>query len=193
MVVTKRTAVFFGILVAVCGLSIAVVTVLKYAAAPATTSSITTTLPDATVSAIDPTPVAVQNAYADFVYPLGMRPTAQGDKTPPLLASYQYVYQGSGSWQLAISINRLAEPTLTDDSGYGLRKADPDRYQESTITIGSNTFVVMTDMQANGFNRVAFLLHGTLSADIAVYGNDPLGDDGLTAVFKQVLSSWHWH
>lgn len=137
-------------------------------------------------------PIHVQDMYAAFSYPDSLKPlpnpqTPAGD----IVATYSYGKADVEPWHLAITINQLHEPVLTDDSGYVLRRNDPARYHVSNITAGGNTFTVMTDTQTGGFSEAAFTLRGNLSADISLTGDDP-SDTVLPRVFRQVLQSWHW-
>ena len=91
-----------------------------------------------------------------------------------------------------ITINHLHEPGLTYDANYLLRKNHPAQYRPSTVTAGGNTFTVMTDTQAGDFAKAAFALHGDLSADISLTGDDSSGDSTLAAAFQQILLSWQW-
>lgn len=138
-------------------------------------------------------PVAVHNTYANFTYPAGMVPMKTQLPSGHEVALFSYSHRDIESWQLAITINTLPNSTLTDDSGYLFRKNNPSRYQQSTANIHATPILIMTDTQAGGFSKVAFLAHGTLSADISLYGDDSTGTDVLTKAFNQVLSSWHWN
>jgi hypothetical protein len=171
------------------------VVLLRYIAGPASAPTISSpaqkTTPGATFNM---TPQTVHGTYATFMYPTSLAPQAgQQLASGPELATYSYGYRDIESWDLAISINHLAEPILTDDSGYGLRAEDPSRYHETTMTLGHNTFVIMTDTSAGGFSKVAFLLHGTTDADISLYGDDQAGQATLMATFNMVLRSWNWN
>lgn len=155
--------------------------------APAITTAGNTAVP------IPPQPIAVSNAYARFSYPGTMQVMAgaegpMGDE----VAVYNYKMSDVVPWHLAITINHLQEPELTYDSSYLLRKNHPTEYRASTATSGSNTFAVMADTQAGGFSKVAYSLHGDLSADISLTGDDASGDSTLAQAFQQVLQSWQW-
>jgi hypothetical protein len=50
----------------------------------------------------------------------------------------------------------------------------------------------MTDTKSGDFNKVAFILHGTTSADISLTGDDYGGKQVLQPIFNQILSSFHW-
>jgi hypothetical protein len=153
-----------------------------------------------TVGSTAPTPVSqtatltpVHNPYANFSYPNTLSPLAGMDGPHgEEVALYNYGKQDVVPWHLAITINHLQQPSLNSDSGYMVRKDRPSQYQATTITSGSNTFIVMTDTQAGGFGKAAFILHGDLSADISLTGDDSLGGSTLAQVFLQILQSWEW-
>lgn len=135
----------------------------------------------------------VHNPYASFSYPNTLSPLAGMDGPHgEEVAVYNYGKQDVVSWHLAVSINHLQQPTLTSDSSYMVRKDRPSQYQATTVTSGANTFIVMTDMQAGGFGKTAFILHGDLSADISLTGDDSSGGSTLAQAFQQVLQSWKW-
>lgn len=135
----------------------------------------------------------VHNPYASFSYPNPLSPLAGMDGPHgEEVAIYNYGKQDVVPWHLAVAINHLQQPSLSSDSGYTLRKNHPSRYQATTVTSGANTFIVMTDTQAGGFNKAAFLLHGDLSADISLTGDDSSGGSTLAQAFQQVLQSWKW-
>lgn len=140
-----------------------------------------------------PQPIPVANAYAKFSYPGSMQAVV-GAEGPSgyQVATYSYKMANVVPWHLVITIDHLHEPGLKYDTAYLMRKDDPARYQVSTTTVDSNTFTVMTDTQAGGFNKAAFSLHGDLSADISLTGDDSSGDTTLAQAFQQVLQSWHW-
>ena len=175
------------------GACIAAASIRHHLSGPASASTIGTVSADAsTVSSFDATPKPERGTYASFSYPAGLTPVAPQPLPAAELAAYGYTYRDSESWRLSITINRLAEPTLRDESGYALRKQNPAQYQESTMAIGDNTFVVMTDRGVGGFSKVAFLLRGNRSTDISLYGDDPQGIQNLQTTFMMVLHSWQW-
>jgi hypothetical protein len=96
------------------------------------------------------------------------------------------------SWHLAITINHLPEPLLTEDSGYLMRKDNPSRYRMSTVSDNGNRFVVMTDTQVTDFGEVAFILHGSMSANISLVGDNPAGSTPLQNTLQAILASWRW-
>jgi hypothetical protein len=157
---------------------------------PVTTTNITVAAAPAT-----PTipPVEVKGTYASFSYPGTLKPlTGLSGPTGDELAVYNFGKPDIESWHLAISINQLSQPTLTDDSGYVLRENDPSLYQPSYATYGKNAFSIMTYTKAGDFNETAFMLDGDKSADISLIGNDPSGISVLANAFRQVLQSWNW-
>lgn len=154
-----------------------------------------------TVGSTAPAPVsqaatlsAVHDTYASFSYPNTLSPLAGMDGPHgEEVAVYNYGKQDVVPWHLAITINHLQQPSLTSDSGYMVRKDHPSQYQAATLTSGANTFIVMTDTQAGGFGKAAFILHGDLSADISLTGDDSSGGSTLAQTFQQILQSWKWN
>lgn len=141
-----------------------------------------------------PQPILVDGTYAKFSYPGGMQPmTGMEGPMGEEVAVYNYKMPDTVPWHLAITINHLHEPGLSYDTNFLVRKNHPDQYQQSTLTANGNTFTVMTDTQAGGFAKVAFVLHGDLSADISLTGDDSSGDTTLAQAFQQVLTAWRWN
>ena len=187
----RRSAVLtLAFLVLICLIAVLSVHLVNK---PVSAPIITTNNPAPTTAAPPPQLVKVDGTYANFSYPSSMR-TMTNAQTPtsPVLDSYNYLKTDILTWHLAIAISHLNTPSLNDDSSYVFRKNNPTEYQESTVTYGDNTFIVMTDVQAEGFSEVAFSLHGNMDATISLLGDDPNGDSGLDTTFQQVLQSWDW-
>lgn len=140
-----------------------------------------------------PKMIIIHSAYASFTYPNNMTPEVQ-QATPNAsgLATFTFMKKDLVDWDLVITINRLSSSNLTSDAGYNLRKGDPSVYAPSTITTGSNTFAVMTDMTAADFSEVAFSVHGDMSADISLQGADATDENILPTTFREILDSWKW-
>jgi hypothetical protein len=160
---------------------------------PANAAKITTTTPSTAQTPPPPKPVTVNGAYASFSYPDSMHSEAStqaSNKTE--LATYVYAKSDIESWRLAIAITQLESPSLDSDDSYTGRVDEPSEYKETTVTYGNNTFMVMTDLDAEGFGEVAYILHGNTDATIALTGDDASGTSGLETTFQQVLQSWQW-
>jgi hypothetical protein len=184
----KRVAIPVGIIVL---LAVGAVLLLHQLGKPVSATAIVTTGNTAVPKPSQP--IAVSNAYARFTYPGTMQPiTGMQGPTGEIVAIYNYKMTDVVPWHLSITINLLHESGLTYDSAYLLRKNHPAQYQPSTVTVDNNTFTVMTDTQAGNFSKVAFTLHGDLSADISLTGDDANGDTTLAQAFQQVLHSWQW-
>jgi hypothetical protein len=151
------------------------------------TSSMTTS-----ISMFNNTPVAVRNAYFSFTYPTSMHAYTQQPLKLPEIADYSYGYSDIESWQLAVSAQTLGGPTLSQDSSYLYRAQHSSQYQLSNTTINGEPVTIVTDTQASGFSKVAFLLFGSDVVHVSLYGNDTSGTSVLNNVFTQVLSSIKW-
>jgi hypothetical protein len=193
--VVRRWAAKLGLVsLIVIGLLIAVIKGMSYLTGPVHATDIpASATPISSAPSFDMQPIPISNPYASFTYPAALKPMPTQSPHGSALVTYTYGYRDIESWELNITVNRLAEPILTDDGGYDFRKVNPNRYEESTTTIGQNSFKIMSDTTAGGFSKVAFNLHGSLSADISLYGDDPNGQADLNATFQQILSSWQWH
>jgi len=187
----KRTYVLVGILLVIL---VAGVWFFHELTKPSQAAIITTSsAPTPQTTQTSAPPVTVHGTYASFTYPGALKPVAnQPSLSGGELAEYEYKKSDVETWYLVISISRLGGPTLMDDSGYLLRKNNPSQYQANTLTYGDNTFIIMTDTQATDFNEVAFSLHGNISGDISLTGDDGAENASLKAALEQVLSSWQW-
>lgn len=143
-------------------------------------------------SSFNLTPVNVIGKYIVFDYPASLIPDTSSTNSGTTPESYLYKFQDLQPWLLAISVNKLSQPSLNYDSSFSIRKLDPSRYQESTRVIGSNTFYVFKDLSTSGFSQTAFVINGTKSVDISLYGNDQSGFNNLSNTFNMVLNSFEW-
>lgn len=168
----------------------------RYVSAPSQ-SQITT--PNSSLSSLsntstfNNTPVIVQNSYFSFSYPTALKPYKQQPVNGPMIANYSYGYRDIESWELTITAQMIPQPSLTNDSAYNFRSQHPDQYQLVNETINSQPVAVMTDTQASGFSKVAFLLHGNYVINVSLYGNDTSGTGILSSVFSQVVQSLQWN
>jgi len=139
------------------------------------------------------TPTTVTGTYISFAYPKVLSvDTATQKPQYPILESYVYKYKDIESWLLAVTVTDLQSDSLKADSSYYARLLNPAEYQLSTVTVHNNTFQVMTDTQAVGFSKVAFLLHNNMAVDISLTGNDDLGTTNLQKTFNIVLGNFNW-
>lgn len=160
---------------------------------PVNARTITTTPPTIAKAPPPPSLIPVSNVYASFSYPDSLYPEQNAPTAEsPVLASYNYVKPDIQTWVLAVDFTQLKSPSLNMDSSYVIRKVNPAEYQESNVTYGNNTFIVMNDTVAVGFSETAFILRGDMDATISLTGNDAIGISGLETVFQQVLQSWKW-
>jgi hypothetical protein len=134
----------------------------------------------------------VSGSYASFNYPTALRPKKQQPVSGSTLAAYSYEYPGTGSWELAISINILAAGSKNSDSGYYARIENPNKYRETATSINGVPVIIMTDTQTAGYSKVAFLFHNSESADIALSSNSTQDQTLLDKTFSQVIGSWQW-
>jgi hypothetical protein len=130
--------------------------------------------------------------HISFDYPASLTPDPNSATSTSIPESYLYKYSDTQTWLLAISVNKLNQPSIDSDSNYQARKNDPTRYQESTVTEGDHAFYVMKDLDASGFAEVAFILNGNTSTDISLAGYDQAGNVNLENTFNMVLSSFQW-
>jgi hypothetical protein len=137
-------------------------------------------------------PVTVQTDYASFQYPAALMPLPNVSAVSPVLASRSYSYGDIENWRMSINVTQINGQTIDSDSGYQLRATQSDRYAQSDAIYGNQDFTVMTDTQAAGFSKVAYLAHGNQVAEISLYGDDAQSLQTLQATFATVLGSWQW-
>ncbi len=138
-------------------------------------------------------PVPVSNAYAQFSYPSFLTPLKQqqpaGGST---LAAYGYEYHAAVPWQLTVTINYVPGSLANNDSAYYAMVQNAARYQKTMETVNGHPVTVVTDLTAGGFSKIAFLFHGTYSANIAVNGIDQQYTEQEQATLDQIVKSWNW-
>lgn len=144
-------------------------------------------------STFNNTPVTVRNSYFSFSHPAALKPYVQQPVTAPMIANYSYGYRDIESWELTITAQTIPQSTLTNDSAYSYRSQHPEQFQLVNETINGHPVAVMTDAQASGFSKVAFVLQGNYIINVSLYGNDTSGTDILSSVFSQVLNSLQWN
>jgi hypothetical protein len=153
------------------------------------------------VSTVQPTskPVVtmepVTTAYANFSYPSSF--TQQTSSEPiqsPVLANLIYTKSDVTHWQLIVSIISVNQAALTADSGYLLRVSQPTNYQASTSKVAATgqKFTVLRDVPTGDYNAVAYSLHGSTVAEVAIDGSDNSGNSTVEATLQSVLATWRW-
>jgi hypothetical protein len=192
----RRTAQAFRITLSllVIGLIVGAYSFLRYVNSPASASNIVspaTTLSQKT-STIKSTPVTVSDPYANFSYPSIFKPLKQQPNTGNILASYGYEHHALLPWQLVVTINFLPSDSTKDDSAYYAMSQNPTRYNALTSTVNGNQVTTMTDLESGGFSKIAFLFHGSYSADISFNSDDAQNASEEQAILTQVLQSWQW-
>jgi hypothetical protein len=145
-----------------------------------------------TAAPIDLTPTPGGGRYVSFNYPAALEQTVSSQLVTPDVASYDYTYHDIESWNLEIVVFTNPSGQLTNDSPYTYRKAHPDIYQESQASFNNQAVDIMTDKTAEGFSKVAFLIHGQYQATVSLYGDDAAGPGYLQTSYNMVLNSWHW-
>lgn len=191
----KRLAKRLAILVCFASVLVFGYVFVKYLSTPSQSqilASGATASSTSSISMFNNTPVAVHNPYFSFTYPVAMHAYAAQTLKPPVLAAYSYGYRDIESWQLAVSAQTLTQSSLANDSSYEFRLQHPDQYQRSTLSIHGQPVTVMTDANADGFSKVAYILHGSDVLHVSLYGNDTYGTSTLSSVFMQVLNSVAW-
>lgn len=156
-----------------------------------TTDNSTLSTTDQTVQ-FNASPIIEKGTYASFSYPASLR-SVTGDRiSPPIVASYNYIFSDTQTWELGI--------TILDNSGgimgtsdYQFRLSRPSEYQKTTETFNQNTDTIFTDTTDSNFSEVAFFQHADQVAEISLIGNDIAGPARLQQTLNLILSSWHWN
>jgi hypothetical protein len=136
--------------------------------------------------------VSVTGTYAGFSYPSIFTPLKLQPASGNILASYGYEYRTLTPWQITITINFLSADSVNNDSAYYAETENPTRYDKTTETIHNSPVTIMTDTTSGGFDKIAFLFHGSYSADISFNSEDAQNATEEQAALNQVLSSWQW-
>jgi hypothetical protein len=139
------------------------------------------------------TPKPQSNHYATFDYPSGITLNTPQPLTAPFVATMVYSARDVESWVLAIDISSNPVGNLSNNSAYLGRIDNPTEYHQSQTTINGQPVLIITDTTAPGFSQLAFLVHGSWLATVALTGDDANGTQPLQTAFNMVLNSWHWH
>lgn len=193
----RRVALTFRIILSllVIGLLVGVYSFLRYVNSPVSASNIATSKTDSSsqkITKLKSSPIAVNGAYASFTYPSIFTPLKQQTLSGNILASYGYEHRALLSWQLEITINYLPSGSTAGDGSYYAMSQDPTRYNAVTETVNGSPVTTMSDLEAGGFNKIAFLFHGSYSADISLSSMDSQNASEEQAVLNQVVQSWQW-
>lgn len=137
-------------------------------------------------------PVEVTGTNVSFSYPSIFTPTAQQPVEGDILASYGYERRMLTSWQLTVTVVLLPGGQRDGDSAYYAATQDPARYSESAEVVNGNSAIVMTDKTFAGFSKVAFLFHGSYSADVSLNSEDAEDATEEQSALNMVLQSWRW-
>jgi len=178
--VLVRGVILFGLLGAVG--------YILYVFSQPATGVITSTVATAP-TAPEATPRTVKGKTATFRYPA----TIQAVKPDALAAGdvekFLFIRSQLSAWSMATLVKHVPNNTFASDGSYNLRKQHPEQYDEEQSSINGMTVVIMADKQTS--DKVAFILHDGLIAEIAVSGGDQ-NDTASDAAFTMVLHSWHW-
>ena len=137
-------------------------------------------------------PTLGSDKYVSFDYPSGMSKQSSAVVVAPSVADFIFTARDIQSWLLAIDITSDPSGNLANNSGYTLRKNNPNEYHESQVMIHGVAIPVMTDTTAPAFSQVAFLSHENWVATVSLIGDDADGAQPLQTSFNMVLNSWHW-
>lgn len=136
-------------------------------------------------------PKKITGKYVSFSYPAGLAPKKTASATAPNVETFDFSAHDVTTWLLAVNVSVLKGGTLSGDSGFTYRQANPGTYQESHLTVNSQPVDVMTDKTAN-FSKVAYLIHGPQLVTVSLYGDDAQGTQSLQTSFMMVLNSLRW-
>jgi hypothetical protein len=189
----KRRVIGVGILILLlCG-GLAAYSLIHFIDTPSESKITNAPIAASTTTAFNNTPAIVHNKFFTFSYPTALSPQTQQPLSGSEIAAYSYTYRDVESWQLTVVALEPSAPILGNDSAYSYRIQHPDQYQLSNETINGQLVKVITDTQAGGFSKVAFLIHGSEIANISLLGDDPMGTGLLNKTFSQVIDSWAWN
>ncbi len=134
----------------------------------------------------------VVGKYIKFSYPASLKAYPLPKPVYPAVEAYSDTYKDTDVWTLALQVVHIPSGDINDNSGYTLRKSNPNRYGYTIETINQNKVYIFTDTQDNNFNKVAFMVNGEYQASISLTGLDINQPDLLQTTFDQVVSSFEW-
>jgi len=134
-------------------------------------------------------PITVIGKTVTFQYSSLLQRVTPDKLTTGDVEKFLFIEPQSTGWTLAIRVKNLPSGSLANDGDYNLRKQNPQQYTEEKQTINSMTISIMSD-QSGTHNKVAFIPHGTLLAELALSGSP--GDATSQQLFNDILQSWRW-
>ena len=135
-------------------------------------------------------PLKVEGKAVIFEYPASLEKIKPDTLSPGDIEKFLFTMPTHHAWSLAIQVKSLAGGTLTGDSGYNLRKQNPQQYTEQVSVVNGMTISVMSD-KSGPYNQVAFIPHGNLVAEVALSGTDS-SDTSSQKIFDTVIDTWQW-
>jgi hypothetical protein len=163
-----------------------------FANAPNETRSATSHKKTVPTPRLDLSPLAVNGSFADFTYPAIFSVAPSNAVIAPVVAVYNYRYHTLQTWNLDITIVRVPGGHLLDNDAYKMRTLKPETYQPSSLSVGSQSVPVMSDISVDGYAKVAFLVHGQYQATVSLVGTSVNGTSDLETSLQQVVASWQW-
>ena len=134
------------------------------------------------------------NDYFSLTLPPGYN--VHSVTAPPngLLYNQTLIKPGSfGSLIISLSVQKLPEGGLSEDSSYRLRQ-QADHYQITSQTVHGETVQIANDKQTAAV--AAFWVHGNYLATLSISSglSDPSGDDNADelAALQPLLAAWQW-
>lgn len=134
-----------------------------------------------------PKPITMQGKRVTFTYPSNLKRLTPSPLAPLEVEKYLFSNGQYYGWTLGMQIKQLPDGRLTSDTSYTFRLQAPEQYKAEQATINGTIVPIMTEEEHPG-NKVAFLTHADLVAEVVLNN----GDDKGQQVFTDVLQSWHW-
>jgi|GEM_PF-3072242 len=150
---------------------------------------VVTTTVTTTATKVVQSPRTVRGKATSFKYPADIQAVQPDVLAVGDVEKFLFIRSQLSAWSLAIQVKRLPSGNLSDDSSYNLRRQNPAQYSEQQMKINGLPVTVMSNTASS--DKVAFLLHNGLVAEVAVSGTSK--DDARSeAAFTLVLNSWEW-
>lgn len=135
--------------------------------------------------------IRVDGKTVSFSRPAKFREMPTPQLGPQDVEKFNYLNPETISQNLTIQIRRLPSGMLNDDSSYNLRRLNPAKYTQQTLTVNGKEVVVFTDNEG-GYNKVAFMTQNGLEANIAVTTSNASAVEDIDKTFNKVIESWQW-
>jgi hypothetical protein len=189
----KRTLKVLSILIGICILLGAALYIHSYIDKPSV-GSVTYPNPISNnqSSYFNMAPVRYSGTYASFSYPKSLSTYPSSKPVSPVLANYSFIYRSEEQWFLSVTILDIPGGSLSANNAYQVRQLYPNQYQPSVIRLNGQNIQAMTDMTADGYSKVAFLVNDKYQATVSLTA-DEATDPNLAKTLNLVLSSWHWN